>query len=267
MIKNIFILLFTFLFYTSYSQNLSTEQELEIKNELKALMKNPEKFLALKQESEEKTSIISKQSEDIAKLEKENIILQTDNKTLQDKLSMNNAEIKTEVKSEPLTDATEKIYQYSIQIGAFKNFDISQSLSDAKVIYVNNQDGINKYFVGNFETKKEADAFADNLKKLGIKGAFIVKGRYEGDYSDVAKNASYYSSYTPNTYNSGISNTGNRGYSKGKKVNFSIDEIRNLTNTTSVESLNFSNKEISSSSSTTKSDSTNIDSVIYLDNE
>lgn len=73
MIKYIFTYTFISLTIFSSAQNISKEQKSVAKSELKALMKNPEKYLALKNESEEKTNVISKQTEDIASLKKENI--------------------------------------------------------------------------------------------------------------------------------------------------------------------------------------------------
>lgn len=108
MIKYIFTYTFISLTIFSSAQNISKEQKSVAKSELKALMKNPEKYLALKNESEEKTNVISKQTEDIASLKKENILLETDNRILKEKLSLNNAENKATVKSETTTKTTEK---------------------------------------------------------------------------------------------------------------------------------------------------------------
>lgn len=269
--KYLYLLSFLLTVYFSNAQNIDKEQESELKNELKELMKNPEKYLILKSESNEKTKVISQQTEDIAKLKKENVVLQTNYQMLKDSVGTHQIEnttvanTKNKIESTGETTESTKNYPYSIQIGALKNYDISKDLLNPKVIYYVNVSGTHKYYVGNFATKSEADSFAEKLKKLGIKGAFPVERNYDGDYSTIAKNATYYPNNT--TSKAYTTNTNGNIYRNGKKVNFSVDEIRSMTNTTSVESVTSSNQSYSTSDTTTKTDSAQEDSVIYMDTE
>ncbi|TYA71981.1 SPOR domain-containing protein [Seonamhaeicola marinus] len=64
---------------------------------------------------------------------------------------------------------------YSVQIGAFKKFNIaSLEETDSEVIKKRTSNGTYIYTVGSFTTYKEASALKEDLKALGFKDAFIV---------------------------------------------------------------------------------------------
>lgn len=62
---------------------------------------------------------------------------------------------------------------YRAQIGAFVVHEM-QNPPKAEDFVAEKNDGFNKYLVGNFRTQKEAEDFAAELKKLGIKDAWAV---------------------------------------------------------------------------------------------
>ncbi len=66
-------------------------------------------------------------------------------------------------------------YYYRVQLGAFKNFDIKAKLNkEDQTILSETTDGVDKYVVGLFFTFEEADAFKNDIRKMGIKDAFVV---------------------------------------------------------------------------------------------
>lgn len=85
-----------------------------------------------------------------------------------------------------LSDKTNKIEEtkslnnekviYSVQIGAFKDF---QLLSDGLLNLSEYQaDGYNKFSLGNYKTYAEATYLKDSLTKLGFKGCFLTARSY-----------------------------------------------------------------------------------------
>jgi hypothetical protein len=64
---------------------------------------------------------------------------------------------------------------YHVQVGAYVHFDMNQHLVHTdKTFEGENRDGMNKYMMGNFRDLANAEAFRDDIRKLGIKDAFVV---------------------------------------------------------------------------------------------
>ena len=64
---------------------------------------------------------------------------------------------------------------YRVQVGAYVHFDMNQHLVHTdKTFEGENQDGMNKYMMGNFRDMNNAEAFRNDVRKLGIKDAWIV---------------------------------------------------------------------------------------------
>lgn len=68
---------------------------------------------------------------------------------------------------------------YRVQYGAFKNkVDTESAFPDLDVIHGTGNDGITRYYSGNFETYEEAEAYRKKMVAKGYKNAFVVV--YEG---------------------------------------------------------------------------------------
>ncbi|MFN8395944.1 MAG: hypothetical protein U0176_15005 [Bacteroidia bacterium] len=64
---------------------------------------------------------------------------------------------------------------YHVQVGAYVHFDMNQHLVQTdKTFEGETRDGMNKYMMGNFKDLKNAEGFRDDVRKLGIKDAFVV---------------------------------------------------------------------------------------------
>ncbi len=65
---------------------------------------------------------------------------------------------------------------YKVQIGAFKNFDMTKYIQEKGEGHFEGEsaDNLNKYTIGQFRDLEVAEAFKKDLRKLGIKDAFIV---------------------------------------------------------------------------------------------
>ncbi len=107
--------------------------------------------------------------------------------SLQNLLNGKNAEIaalntkyeKLQAAYEAQKNVTEKNIQpgliYHVQVGAYVHFDMNQHLVQTdKAFEGETKDGMNKYMMGNFRDLSNAEAFRDDVRKLGIKDAWVV---------------------------------------------------------------------------------------------
>lgn len=62
---------------------------------------------------------------------------------------------------------------YKVQIGAFRNKDLSQ-FQEKGNFWTEDEDGIKKYTIGFFRDYWEADTFKKYLREMGVKDAWIV---------------------------------------------------------------------------------------------
>lgn len=64
---------------------------------------------------------------------------------------------------------------YKVQLGAFVHFDINKYLSETGEMFEGeNADGFNKYTVGQFRDYETAENFKKDIRKMGIKDAWVV---------------------------------------------------------------------------------------------
>jgi hypothetical protein len=76
------------------------------------------------------------------------------------------------------TSLTDLSIVYSVQIGAYANFNSNLISEDLAHLVEFEEDGINKYAIGKFTTYKETVLLRDDLRKLGFKDCFIIAKSY-----------------------------------------------------------------------------------------
>lgn len=79
---------------------------------------------------------------------------------------------------------TETDLVYRVQIGAFRNFRLGFSDSRKNGVVEEIEGGFNKYQIGIFSKYREALRFKKELKKMGLRKAFLV-AEYEGEKLNV----------------------------------------------------------------------------------
>ncbi len=67
---------------------------------------------------------------------------------------------------------------YSIQIGAYANFNSNLISDDLAHLEEFEMNGLNKYAIGKYTTYKEAVVLRDDLRRLGFKDCFIIAKSY-----------------------------------------------------------------------------------------
>lgn len=107
----------------------------------------------------------------IDSLKWENVQIKADKQTIEKKLGKMEVALKGEKKAAEQNTKLGLVYR--TQVGAFVTHEM-QSPPKAEDFLAEKMDGFNKYLVGNFRTQPEAEAFAVELKKLGIKDAWAV---------------------------------------------------------------------------------------------
>ena len=79
-------------------------------------------------------------------------------------------------------EATNGVF-YEVQIGSFKDFNLDQYQEELAAIRQEKHDGKTKLLLGRFRSFKKALLFENDMKRLGLKDAFIV-GRIDGTIVD-----------------------------------------------------------------------------------
>jgi hypothetical protein len=68
---------------------------------------------------------------------------------------------------------------YEVQIGSFKDFNLDKYQEELAALKQEKVDGKTKLLLGRFRSFKKALLFENDMKRLGLKGAFII-GRIDG---------------------------------------------------------------------------------------
>ncbi len=70
---------------------------------------------------------------------------------------------------------------YSVQLGAYENFNIELLSEGFNNVAEENKSGINKYSVGNFTTYEDVYTLKQDLIKLGFKDCFVIAQSFGND--------------------------------------------------------------------------------------
>jgi hypothetical protein len=67
-----------------------------------------------------------------------------------------------------------KGYYYRVQLGAFKQYNIKSKSASDESFSTENADAMNKLTLGLFYTLAEADQFKEDVRRMGVKDAYVV---------------------------------------------------------------------------------------------
>jgi hypothetical protein len=154
------------------------------KKKAKTYAKTP---LSLRDDLESVNKQLRECNERVKNLQSKNMNLESSLDSLQNLLNAKNAEIaalntkyeKLQAAYEAQKNVSEKNIIpgliYHVQVGAYVHFDMNQHLVQTdKTFEGETRDGMNKYMMGNFRDLNNAEAFRDDIRKLGIKDAWVV---------------------------------------------------------------------------------------------
>lgn len=202
--KNLLLFLSLLACTSVFAQNISKEEKQALLEEIKELKKSPEKLKYLKESIEVRDITLGQLNEEISELkidaQKKDLVLEK----LEDSLVTMREEMKTmEVKKVPVANnynlpstttnapLDHSGYKYRVQIGVFKNFDITNLFDEPKYIVHEYVNGMHRYSIGNFTSEMDAEAFKKEMKRMGLKDAFVTtyeEGYRLGDPRPAVKN-------------------------------------------------------------------------------
>lgn len=181
-------LILTFAMVTAFSINsfaqLSKAEQKEWKKKAKEYSKNPEQMKQLVEDNQslqgqvtslktENTALQSRLSDKDAKVSE----LQDDMAKLRSELSDARAELR-EAKTQPAASSSGGPMidgvVFKVQIGAFRNKDLSKYFENNENFGGESEDGMQKITLGQFRDYWEADTFKKYLREMGVKDAWIV---------------------------------------------------------------------------------------------
>ncbi|MEJ6694913.1 MAG: hypothetical protein QNK51_03695 [Chitinophagales bacterium] len=176
----VLIFLIAFTWNNISAQELSKSEKKQLKTQIRDLKKNPAKLKKLNDKLEMLDIAIEQQSEEISILK--NNLQSRDITIIELKDSLNAVAYKLETTRESHANlnkgeqalGAQSEYQYRIQIGLFQNLDFTHLFADQKYLMHEDVDGAYRYSIGNFTSEIDAEAFKIEIRKLGIKDAFVT---------------------------------------------------------------------------------------------
>ncbi|MCS6934464.1 MAG: hypothetical protein NZM35_04840 [Chitinophagales bacterium] len=174
---------------------LTREEKQQLKKELREYMKDLEGYRAKMKQLH--TTIDSNQAE-IKRLKDDIAYCETHQAELESKIAAIDAELKKlqqenkllkggyvasdstngEVTRKFVLDMTktpEKGTVYKVQIGLYKKFNINKYFEQPRFIGYEEVEGLNRYIISYFPEEQIAKQFVEDVRKMGIKDAFVSK--------------------------------------------------------------------------------------------
>lgn len=181
-ILSLFIILS--LTFSSASAQMSKAEKKKWKKELKNYKKNLGQLRDLVEENNTLKSQVSGLESKVGALEsrlsdKDSKIseLQDKNESLQSELASAKRKI-SELMAAPKPKAESDDYEegvvFKVQVGAFKNKDLSEYAEEQEEFNMDEEGELKKYTLGVFRDYWEADKFKKYLRQMGVKEAWIV---------------------------------------------------------------------------------------------
>lgn len=155
----------------SNAQTLSKSEKKSLKKEIKAYKKSPEKYA--KMQDRTKTQIIEL-GDEVEELKAKLAAMTAEKQELEDKLEtleLQNASLKKNGISAALPTGT----VYQVQMGYYEYLDLVSFNAKLKTVKAEEIDGAKRYIIGYFENVMDAVQFSNDVKKLGVRDAFVTQ--------------------------------------------------------------------------------------------
>jgi len=166
---SILVLVFMFAAQQVEAQTLSKSERKAIKKEIKSYKKDPEKWV--KMQNRHKQEVIEL-SQEVTYMDGKLVSVTAERDELIEKLATLEAQYIALKKSTPSTTLPAGTV-YQVQMGFYKYLDLSSFNERLKLVKAEEIDGAKRYLIGHFENVMDALQFANDLKTLGMKDAFV----------------------------------------------------------------------------------------------
>jgi TolA-binding protein len=177
-------IVFVFSISTAEAQSLSKKERRALKKEIRVYKRNPEKWVKMQNQHiaqiTELSGEVATLKAKLAEIEK----LRAEKMDLADKLAALEAQYAKLKRSMPSTQVPMGIV-YQVQMGYYQYLDLVSFNEKLKTIKAEEVDGAKRYVIGHFENVMDAIQFSNDIKKLGIKDAFVSQ------YEDGVRNMTF----------------------------------------------------------------------------
>lgn len=206
----------------AHAQELSKAEKKRLKDELKAYEKDLAGYKAKMEDIhntlDSNDAEIKRLKDDVAyastkQAEQENTIatLESDLKKAQQEIAIMRGDNVEDADSEVvarvqtrINNAPQKGTVYKVQIGLYKDFNINKYFDQPRFIGYEEVDGMNRYIISYFPDEEVAKAFVADVRKMGIKDAFVSKYIDGIRVYEWSKNPKYKGKPEPQTVEEGI---------------------------------------------------------------
>ena len=172
--RNFLIIVVTLGFFINQSvqaQQLTKTQKRALKKEIRTYKKNPEKWVKMQNQHQDK---VKELSDEIARLNAQLKTAELTSEQLAEQLKLEQLRFVELEKTIPSTELPEgKVYQ--VQMGFYQYLDLVSFNDKLKTVRAEEIDGKKRYVIGHFDNLLDAVQFSNDIKRIGVSDAFVTE--------------------------------------------------------------------------------------------
>jgi DNA repair exonuclease SbcCD ATPase subunit len=172
--RNFLIILVTLGFFINQSvlaQELTKTQKRALKKEIRTYKKNPEKWVKMQNQHQDK---LKELSDEIARLNAQLKTSELTSEQLAEQLKLEQLRYVELEKTIPSTELPEGTV-YQVQMGFYQYLDLVSFNDKLKTVRAEEIDGKKRYVIGHFDNLLDAVQFSNDIKRIGMSDAFVTE--------------------------------------------------------------------------------------------
>jgi hypothetical protein len=172
--RNFLIILVTLGFFINQSvqaQQLTKTQKRALKKEIRTYKKNPEKWVKMQNQHQDK---VKELSDEIARLNAQLKTAELISEQLAEQLKLEQLRFVELEKTIPSTELPEGTV-YQVQMGFYQYLDLVSFNDKLKTVRAEEIDGKKRYVIGHFDNLLDAVQFSNDIKRIGVSDAFVTE--------------------------------------------------------------------------------------------
>ena len=172
--RNFLIILVTLGFFINQSvqaQELTKTQKRALKKEIRTYKKNPEKWVKMHNQHQDK---VKELSDEIASLNAQLKKAELTSEQLAEQLKLEHLRYVELEKTIPSTELPEGTV-YQVQMGFYQYLDLVSFNDKLKTVRAEEIDGKKRYVIGHFDNLLDAVQFSNDIKRIGVSDAFVTE--------------------------------------------------------------------------------------------
>ncbi|MDG1756709.1 MAG: hypothetical protein P8I43_04830 [Bacteroidia bacterium] len=172
--RNFLVILVTLGFFINHSaqaQELTKTQKRALKKEIRTYKKNPEKWVKMQNQHQDK---VNELSDEIARLNAQLKTAELTSEQLAEQLKLEQLRYVELEKTIPSTELPEGTV-YQVQMGFYQYLDLVSFNDKLKTVRAEEIDGKKRYVIGHFDNLLDAVQFSNDIKRIGVSDAFVTE--------------------------------------------------------------------------------------------